>query len=354
MRMKTERWLARINMILQNYTNRAGQIYVEDRISEYRDMWRAAAETQNAAFTALCEDVWEIQLNGRKTRIKNDILEFDNPVTLDIAGRKPLIYKLLAEQGLPVPPHRVFFYDRWETVRPFLREHPLGCVVKPANGTSSARGVTTHIINARQLRQAAIMASLYDKELLIEPMIAGESYRLLVLDGEVIHAVCRRGLRLTGNGRSSVYELIQQENRTRTRKGMPRLGIDADCRFNLTWQKLSLDTVVAEDTQIIIKSVNAAAPKFTEVRTVYNTDVTDTICSDLTEKARKTAEVLRSRFVGVDVITSDGSRPLEQTGGVINEVNTTPSLHHHYNLTKEKYPAVAPQILAALLGRMTK
>jgi D-alanine-D-alanine ligase-like ATP-grasp enzyme len=347
--LKSERWLARIRTILQSYLKRSGQIYVEDRIAEYREMWRAVAESQDAVFTVLCEDLWEIGRNGRKTRIRNDILEFDNPVTLDIAGRKPLIYQLLNGRGMPVPPHKVYAYDRWATAAPFLRRHPLGCVVKPANGTSSGRGVTTHILNDRELRRASILASLYCKELLIEPMIAGECYRLLVLDGRVIHAVCRRGHRLIGDGRSTIAELIQKENERLARGGSTGLPIDLDCRFNLAYQHLSLESIPAAESAVLVKSVNASARRFSEVRTVYNTVVTDAICADLAEKAVIAAEVLRSRFVGVDFITTDCSRPLQQTRGVINEVNTTPGLHHHYDRARQKYPEVAPYILRALL-----
>ncbi len=349
MLLKIERWMARINMILEIYRNKSGQVYVEDRISEYREMWRAAAEKQGAAFLEVCEDIWEVELNGRRSRIKNDILEFDNPVTLDIAGRKPLIYRMLSEKGLPVPDYLVFHYDELERAGRFLQTHPLGCAVKPANGTSSGRGVTTHVTTTKELRKAAILASLYCREVLIEPMIAGECYRLLVLDGQVVHAVCRRGHRLTGDGRLSVSQLIREENERLKQNGKSALDIDRDCQFSLAYQGLTLEAVPEKDRDIIVKSVDTSSRDFREVRTVYNSVVTDAVCTDMIQKAREAAEVLRSRFVGVDFITADASKPLADTGGVINEVNTTPGLHHHYDSESEKFPAVAPMILEALL-----
>ena len=36
------------------------------------------------------------------------------------------------------------------------------------------------------------------------------------------------------------------------------------------------------------------------------------------------------RLAGVDVVTTDISRPLSETGGVVSEVNGGPGLHHHY------------------------
>lgn len=351
MLLKYQRYLARIKSILDAILNRTGQVYVEDRIPEYREMWRSAADHQGANFLELEEDLWEVEREGYRTRIKNDILEFDNPVTLDIAGRKPLIYKMLKEAGLPVPSHRVYHYDQLDIPTQFLRRHAAGCVIKPANGTSSGRGVTTHITDPKKIRKASILASLHCKELLIEPMIPGECYRLLVLDNKVVHAVCRQGVRLLGDGTSTVYQLMEKENRKLSENGLVPMEKDADWRFNLDYLGLSMDAVPEAGRDLLIKSVNTSDPHFAEVRTVYNKDVTGKVGSDMRQKAVKAAEVLGSKFVGVDFITTDGRLSLSETGGVINEVNTTPGMHHHYDKTREQFPVVATKVLQTLLQR---
>jgi D-alanine-D-alanine ligase-like ATP-grasp enzyme len=66
------------------------------------------------------------------------------------------------------------------------------------------------------------------------------------------------------------------------------------------------------------------------VRTVYDQSVTHLICKDIRERAERVARLLNSRFAGIDVITLDPALPLEESGGVINEINTNPGLHHHY------------------------
>ena len=58
-----------------------------------------------------------------------------------------------------------------------------------------------------------------------------------------------------------------------------------------------------------------------------------------------------SDFLGVDVITPDPSVPLRASGGVISEVNTTPALHHHYDVGQEPYPKVALLVFRALMRR---
>lgn len=312
-------------------------------------MWRAVAQHIGADFSLLADDLWELRLNGRKTRILNYKLQFDDPVILETAGRKPLVYRLLAENGLRVPQYELFGLDEMARAEAFLARHPQGCVVKPASGTSSGLGVTTHVLERHEMRRAAILASLYDSELLIERMIPGESYRLLVLDGELIHAACRRGPRLAGDGSSSVAELIRAENRRLQEGGGGLLGTGRDCRFTLSWQNLSLSSIPAKGQRFLVQSVNDPRQRREEVRTIYNETVTDSICDALRKDAELIARTLGSRFIGVDLITVDPTLPLEQTGGAIIEANTTPGLHHHYDARREKYPEPALRVMQALL-----
>jgi cyanophycin synthetase len=314
-------------------------------------MWENVAAKVGARFTPLADSVWELELEGKRTRILNDKLEFDNPVTLEIAGMKPLVYRMFAERGLQVPEYQIFRLEEWEQANEFLRCHPKGCVVKPANGTSSGQGVTTHIQTGPELKAASILASLYCPELLIEPMIPGECYRLLVLDGKTIHAVRRRGPRLIGDGVSTVADLLRMENEHRRSRGEHVLDTDSDCHFTLAYQGLSLESVPLQGQAFLAKSVNDPRRKCIEVRTVYNEVVTDLVCDELKHDAEQAAAILNSRLVGVDFITVDPTVSLEKSGGVINEVNTTPGLHHHYDSSAERFPEPAVQVLQALFNR---
>jgi D-alanine-D-alanine ligase-like ATP-grasp enzyme len=87
------------------------------------------------------------------------------------------------------------------------------------------------------------------------------------------------------------------------------------------------------------------------VRTVYTNSSRELICESIRRDAETAARVVGSAFLGVDVITLDPSVPLRESGGVINEVNTTPALHHHYDASREPYPAAAVLALQALLER---
>jgi len=59
-------------------------------------------------------------------------------------------------------------------------------------------------------------------------------------------------------------------------------------------------------------------------------------------------------LIGLDVISEDISLPLSQNGGVINEVNTTPGLHHHDLVANEESRVdVAAQILDYIFSKQS-
>lgn len=348
--IKAQRAALRLQKLVVDWTGRSGQVYFEHRVGEYRNMWRALATARGGTFAELAPDLWEIQVGGSRLRILNHELEFDNPVTLGLAGRKSVVHRLLRDAGLAIPEHAVFTLAQTADAGRFLAAHPRGCVVKPSGGYGG-KGVTTHVLQQAELRRAALLASLYDSELLIEEQIPGESYRLLVLEGKVIHAVCRRGPRLRADGVSTVRQLLQAENERRKQAGTPPIDADRDCLFTLGYQGLTLDSRPDKGRTLVVKSVNDTARRYSEVRTVYTETATDLVCESIRKDAETAARVVGSDFLGVDVITPDPTAPLARSGGVINEVNTTPALHHHYDASREAYPESAALVLDALLRR---
>jgi cyanophycin synthetase len=349
MLLSFERKAMRLRKMIVDWGGWSGQVYFEHRVAEYRAMWRSVAAARGGTFTELAPDLWEIELDGRRARILNHEVELDDPVTLGLAGRKPTVHRLLQQAGLAVPEHAVFSLEQLDVAQRFVAARPRGCVIKPAGGYGG-KGVTTQVRHPGEVRRAAVLASLYDAELLVEAQIPGESHRLLVLKGRLVDAVVRRAPRLRGDGSGRVRDLWRAENVRRRQSGDPLLEIGRDCEFTLAAQGLSLDAVPVAG-QIFMATSGDAPRKYTEVRTVYTERVTDRICEAVRRDAETAARLVGSDFLGVDIITTDPSRPLPETGGVINEVNTTPALHHHYERGREPFPRVAPAVLDAVLRR---
>jgi cyanophycin synthetase len=282
------------------------------------------------------------------------MVPLDNPVTLSLAGNKPLCYKMFRREGLPVPIYRTFRSGEPGKMKDFIEEHKGFFVIKPAVGTGAGKGVTTHLKTYRECLRAVALASLFGDEVIIEQVVPGECYRLLVLDGAVLHASRRRGFRVVGDGDASLWHLVERENTRRGKRagdGASRpIGYDRDVMATLHAQDLSREFVPAAGREILVRSSDSPAGDHVEIRTEYNENATHLLCGEILDQAVRAASVLDSRFAGVDIITLDPTEALGGKRGVINEINTTPGLHHHYDLLNNDPKPVAVDVLRYLLG----
>jgi D-alanine-D-alanine ligase-like ATP-grasp enzyme len=356
-RFAVSRWYFRANRLWTGMTGRDPVADMSSYVPVYRRIWEEAASRLGADFREIADGFWEIRHAGRKTWIQNFRVGIDDPVVMALAGNKPLCFDLMGEGGLPVPDYRRYRKGDMETAGRFLREsgHRL-FVVKPANGTSGGRGVTTHIATIAEFRRASALASLYGDDLLIERMVPGESYRLLVLDGTMIHASRRSGLRIEGDGSTTIRTLLERMDGTESApSGIRRYRFSVpgrDIEDVLGNQGLTLDDVPEKGRTVLVSGRGISVDRNAEVTTTYDEDVTNRIGPDMKRQAEQAACIIGSRFAGVDIITTDPSVPLRQSGGMINEVNTTPGLHNHYRLARSHDENVPPAIpvLKYLLG----
>jgi len=260
-------------------------------------------------------------------------VQLDDAVIDSLCGNKPFCYDILRRERLPIPEHVVFRHDDLDKAWRFLQGRTGMHVVKPALDTASAMGVTTHVGSMRECRSAIALASLYSSSIILEDLVPGECYRLLVLNGTMIHAVRRRGVRVRGDGRSTISELVKRENERRVKKpgdGLGPVRWNRDMASTLACQGLSPGSLLEDGREVLVQSHDRGGVKHVEVRTIYDEVVTDMVCQELRHHAERAACLLHSRFAGVDVITTDPSVPLEQSGGVISEINSNPGLHHHF------------------------
>lgn len=344
MRRRMRQWQWRLLRVGQRIAGLQRTVYVDQRVAEYRGYWEAAARHVGAEFIVLTDGIWEVRRGGARLRLANYVVGVDDPVTLRLAGAKAFCYEVAQRAGLPVPPHVVCELASLDRAQEFLTEQGPPVVVKPASGTSSGIGVTTAIDSRGGLERAAALASLFGRDLLVEKMIPAESCRLLYLDGRLLHAVRRRGVRVTGDGRRSLRGLLEGA-------GWADLLRDPVSRATLASQGLRVETVPAAGREIVVRSLPLGERGTQELRTVYDEAITDLIHPALREAGAAVARGLGSRFAGVDVLTNDPGVPLEASGGVFLEINTTPGIHHHYVTPEDRrtHP-VAVAVLESLLA----
>jgi cyanophycin synthetase len=315
-------------------------------------MWAEAAADLDAEFQQISPRLIEVRRGDARVHLAGQQTPFADPVSIELTADKQLAYDLLRDAGLSVPERALVARDDHGTAREFLEASPVPCVVKPARG-HGGQGVTGAVRTAGQLLQAMRRAGRDAPRLLIERHVAGDHFRLLLLDGEVLDVLRRVGARVLGDGRSTIEQLIFQEYERRLQidglEGVKPLVADLDCLFTLEQQGLQLSSVPAIGTVVTVKTAtNVSGPS--DCITFK-----EPLSPELVAEARTAAATLGVRLAGVDILAVNPSLPLVASGGVVLEVNPVPGLVHHYNVADSAGATkVAVPILRALLDEASR
>ena len=277
----------------------------------------------------------------------------DNHLSLRMAGNKPLVHRMLTEGKYPIQDYCEYSIHNLKKAYDFIQKKGKPCVVKPAAGSGAGNGITTKISTFQQLKKASIWAATFSPRLLIEEEIPGDSYRLIYLGGKFLDAVRRNPPVVVGDGTRSIKQLMRDDNDVRLNGGkviaLSPMLVDFESKLCLEKQGLKLSYVPQRGEEITLKTVcnqNTAAE---------NESVNPEVHASILRYGEEIANQFKLELVGVDLNTSDVSKPLEAVGGVINEINTNPGIHHHYliNNPAQGVP-VAQRILEYILDKNRK
>jgi D-alanine-D-alanine ligase-like ATP-grasp enzyme len=315
----------------------------------YTRMWHEAAAAVGAEVADLGGGFLVFRRDGATTRVWNNWVGLDDLVTARLAADKERAHRLLKSVGLPVPAHRRFTARDLGPAREFLAGCGGPCVVKPVSGAGGS-GTTSGVRTERQLRRARLRAARLHGELLIERQVRGDVLRFLFLDGELLDVIRRRPPAVTGDGRSTILELIAAENERRFAAAAAErpwlLRPDLDAVFTLEAAGLRLSSVPPAGARLRVKTaVSQNGP-------ADNESIMDAVGEELVADAARAASAVGVRLAGVDVITTDPTVSLRRSEGAVLEVNATPGLHYHYEVRDPAHAVrVAERVLERLLAR---
>jgi D-alanine-D-alanine ligase-like ATP-grasp enzyme len=316
------------------------------RAQFYRDIWDEAASATGGRVREVDGELLEVSCADVVVRVRRNLTSLDDPLTVAVAADKPLVYRLLAERGIPVPRHAVCAANDLRRAWAFASSLGRPCVVKPARGASGAIGITTAVAAKADLAWALAYAGAFDRDVLVEEQVGGGVYRLLYFDGELLDAVRRDPPTVSGDGRSSVEELIAAENRRRFEGGIEScqslIKIDGELRHTLRRAGRGLRTVPATGETVLLKNI------VNDNRRDDNVSAAAGLCPEIVAAGAEAAAAVGARLAGVDVITPDPATPLSAAGGVVIEVNAAPGHYYHYYKRDGRVP-VATMILERLM-----
>lgn len=265
----------------------------------------------------------QLGYGARQRRIWTAETDMTSAIAESIAGDKDLTKTLLKAVGVPVPEGQAVANaeQAWEAAQ----DIGLPVVVKPSDG-NHARGVTLDLRKKEDILAAFELAEKEGSEVLVERFIPGVEHRLLVVGGQLVAAARGEEFWITGDGQHSVRQLIDLQLNTDPRRGVAE-------EFPLSLIVLEDEPVIALDLQrqgFPPESVPPAGQRVMVQRTgTSSNDCTDLVHPEVAHAVSLAARTVGLDIAGIDLVCSDISKPLSETGGAIVEVNAGPGLLMH-------------------------
>jgi cyanophycin synthetase len=245
---------------------------------------------------------------------------------MTIANYKGLTRQVLERAHLPMAQGGVFANKR--SGMDFAKKAGFPLVFKPGSG-AHGQGVVVGIKKEEDLE--SILDKNKHKKFILETMLAGRDFRVVVINFKFFAATMRLPAFVTGNGKLTLSELVAKENKRPQRKTghkgiLSKIVIDDLVEAYVREQGLSWELIPEQDVKIFLrKTANLSTGG-------VGVDVTDEVGIGNRKIFEKIAVECDLNTAGIDVMADNLKEPLSQQekAGIL-EVNASPGLRmHHY------------------------
>jgi len=195
-------------------------------------------------------------------------------------------------------------------------------IIKPRTG-SRGRHTTTNINTLSELKNAWKLGKMLEPALVLEEHLFGSVYRATVINNELVGFFRADPPRITGNGTSTVKDLIEIKNKNHGER-IGNIEINADLLSFIARAGYTLDSILEKD-----KTIDLSA-KTGRLYGGYTKEMLPEIHPSFFEIFKKAGEIVEAPVVGFDLIIPDPTRdPSSQRWGII-EANSLPFIDLHY------------------------
>lgn len=329
------------------------------RMREIREDVRLGPSTGSIIAEAEARGIPWIRLNkhslcqlgygANQKRIQATVTSETSSIGVELACDKEDTKFLLEQAEVPVPKGEII--RRESSLRDTCDYVGFPLVIKPVDG-NHGRGITVNIQSYDEALTAFQAAKKVSNAVIVERYVTGVDYRLLVINYKLVAAALRTPAHVNGNGKSTIQELIDEVNSDPRRgygheKILTQISVN-DLTLGLIASKgYSLESVLPAGEMLILKdTANLSTGGTAE-------DVTDFVHPANIAMAERISRIIDLDICGIDIMTTDISKPLKETGGAVLEVNAGPGFRMHLAPAKGLPRNVAAPVIDKLFPKGT-
>ena len=288
------------------------------------------AEARNIPWIRLNRySLCQLGYGANQKRIQATVTSQTSNIGVDIACDKEETKLLLEQAEVPIPKGDIIRTERGLEEAAEYVGFPL--VIKPVNG-NHGRGITTNINSMDEALIAFKEAKEISRLVIVEKFITGEDYRLLVIDNKLVAAAKRTPAHVIGDGKSTIQQLVDEVNKDERRgygheKVLTEISINSLTIELLKENGMTPETIVPKGEFVKLKSTANLSTGGTAE------DVTDLIHPYNIFMAERISKIIGLDICGIDIMAHDLTKPLNESGGAVLEVNAGPGFRMHIQPT---------------------
>ena len=327
------------------------------KMRELREETRLGPSTGSIVEEAEARGIPWIRLNkyslcqlgygANQKRIQATVTSETSSIGVELACDKEDTKYLLEQAEVEVPKGEII--RRESSLADACKYVGFPLVIKPVDG-NHGRGITVNIRNYEDAVVAFNAAKVVSNAIIVEKYITGSDYRILVINNVLVAAALRTPANVVGNGKNTIQELIDIVN-SDPRRGYGHENVLTQITTNdltkniIKAEGYSLDSVLEDGKRLLLKdTANLSTGGTAE-------DVTDIVHPANIAMAERISKIIDLDICGIDIMTTDITQPLSETGGAVLEVNAGPGFRMHLAPTKGLPRNVAAPVIDKLFPK---
>jgi len=289
----------------------------------------------------------QLGYGANQKRIQATVTSETSSIGVELACDKEETKYLLEQAQVEVPKGEII--RREGSLEETCRYVGYPLVIKPIDG-NHGRGITVNIKNYEDALVAFKAAKVVSNAVIVEKFVTGSDYRLLVINHVLVAAAIRTPANVVGDGKHTIQELIDITNSDPRRgfgheKTLTQITTNDLTKTIIKDAGYTLDSILEEGKRLLLKdTANLSTGGTAE-------DVTDIVHPANIAMAERISKIIDLDICGIDIMTTDITKPLSETGGAVLEVNAGPGFRMHLAPTKGLPRNVAAPVIDKLFPK---